>query len=191
MNVWILNSYCPVMVLQIIYFHLIHRWVEWGSSLNEEKNHVLQMRRKSPMRGDDTTPAGLSTEGQMFHYCSMHQSLVSKLLHLRVFPTMPLNLCLHSGIHERKLMVLLYWLLQIHKLLFFINIYAVFSEVREPGWRNQAPKTRDRCLNPWFTSDDLQLGHADFEVIHYICISSVGGELFSMICMTLLNPDRW
>lgn len=63
-----------------------------------------------------------------------------------------------------------FWLLQIHKLLFFLNIGKVFNEVREPGWRNQVPKTRDRCLNPWFTSDELLLGHVAFEVIHYICI---------------------
>lgn len=149
------------------------------------------MRRKSPMRGDDTTPAGPSTEGQTFFYFSVHQSFVSKLLHVCAFPTMPLNLCLHSGAHGRKLMVLPYWLFQIHKLLFLLNLDEIFSDVRDTGWRNQTPKTRDRCLNPWFTSDELQLGHADFEVIHYICISSVRGGLSSMIYMTLLNPDRW
>lgn len=106
-------------------------------------------------------------------------------------PTMPLSLCLHSVIHERKLMVRPYWLLQIHKLLFFLNLDEICREVRDTGWRNQAPKTRDRCLNPWFTSDELQSGHVDFEVIHYICISSVGGGFSSMMCMTLLNPDRW
>lgn len=64
MCVQILNSEPPVMVLHMSYFHLIQRWVQLGDSLMSGLvNRVPQKRRKSPAKGDDTMPAGPSTQG--------------------------------------------------------------------------------------------------------------------------------
>lgn len=55
---------------------------------------------------------------------------------------------LHFGICGRSLVVLLYWLLQIRKLLLYLNLDENFNKASDIGWRNQVPKTKDRWLNP-------------------------------------------
>jgi len=85
-------------------------------------------------------------------------------------------------------MILPYCVFQIRNLFLFLNAEAKFSEASDTGSRNQVYNTKDRWPNPWFTSDELQLGHVDFEVIHYIRTSSVGGGFFLNDLYDLAKP---
>ena len=70
-------------------------------------------------------------KGQTSHYCSMNQSC--EQIAAPPWVSNGASESLHFGICERNPMVLPYWLLQIHKLLLFLNLDENFSEVSDIG----------------------------------------------------------